>query len=203
LVSAEGFFTQRLVLGDVEGNGRQPQEIVEVALLVVEAYGITEPLREWLVRPSVSISPMATSIHGIRNDDVSGAVAFAEVAHDIQSVLRDSIFVAHNAWVDHGLLVRQLPTWQPAAVLDTLKLSRALFRGAASYGLTNLLEHLGLPLPQTSPTSRPHRAGFDVMAVLEVLKHVARHDSGGEMSLEKALAHGAIETGRTGQGRLF
>jgi hypothetical protein len=59
------------------------------------------------------------------------------------------VVVAHNAGIDLDVLTRELPGWQPAVVVDTLKLARHRARGQASYRLGALVEafDLGRDLP--------------------------------------------------------
>ena len=57
----------RLVVADVEGNGRRPPSLVEVALVPIVAGRIGEPA-SWLVRPPEPITWQATRVHGITNE---------------------------------------------------------------------------------------------------------------------------------------
>lgn len=56
---------------DVEGNGQQPPEIIEIAALPIDD-GQLGPATTWLVKPRKPISPIVTrKVHGIRNADVA------------------------------------------------------------------------------------------------------------------------------------
>src|SRR6266540_5287576 len=113
----------RLVVTDVEGNGRRPPSLVEVAVVSIEAGCVGEPA-SWLVRPPEAITWQATRVHGITNQDVAELPGIDAVAENIRAQLDGAVVVAHNAGIDLDVLTRELPGWQPAAVVDTLKLAR-------------------------------------------------------------------------------
>lgn len=59
---------------DVEGNGQNPPEVIEIAIIPV-AGTVVSPgdTRSWLVKPKNPITPIVThKVHGITNDDVAG-----------------------------------------------------------------------------------------------------------------------------------
>jgi exonuclease len=72
---------------DVEGNGQQPPDLVELAVVPVVAGVIGEP-RSWLVRPETPITPFARRIHGITNEQVAEAPVFADIRDDVLSARR-------------------------------------------------------------------------------------------------------------------
>ncbi|MGW4115288.1 3'-5' exonuclease [Actinosynnema sp. NPDC004786] len=149
-----------LVVVDVEGNGGQPPQIVEVALLVVDGPVTGRDLRSWLVRPSVPITPFARRIHGIGDDDVERKPRWHGVSHEILPSLTGRVLVAHNASTDYRVLRAHLPGWRPPLVLDTLKLARHVRPDLPSHGLDKLVAHLGLDTTGVAG-QRPHRAGYD------------------------------------------
>ncbi len=172
----------RYAVIDVEGNGRHPPDLVELAVVPVVAGEIGEPTA-WLFRPDEPITPMARRIHGISNDMVSDAPEFAERAAEVQAHLKGAVVIAHNAGIDLGVLKRKLPDFAPAEVLDTLKLSRRLLPGHASYRLGALVKALdlcnGLPA-----ALKPHRATYDVLVTARLLVHLATQTSSAPLSLE-------------------
>jgi exodeoxyribonuclease X len=74
----------RYAVVDVEGNGQQPPDLVELAVVPIVGGIIGQPAT-WLVKPIRPISSMATRIHGLTNQDVAEAPAFAEVNSEIRS----------------------------------------------------------------------------------------------------------------------
>jgi exodeoxyribonuclease X len=151
---------QRLVVVDVEGNGRQPPEIVELAVVTLTDGAVSEPV-SWLVKPARPITGLvARKVHGITNTAVAGAPPFSEIRSEVQALLAGGWLVAHNARVEVELLARQLPGFSPAGVLDTLRLARVLWPGRDSYGLDALIQQQRLDLSAVA-TSRRHRAAYD------------------------------------------
>ena len=133
----------RYVVLDVEGNGQQPPDLVELGVVPIVGGVIGEPV-SWLVGPDEPITPMARKIHGIRNEDVAGAPAFADIEDEVLRALEGAVLVAHNAHVDVNVLQRKLPGWQSAEVFDTLKLARRLLPGHHSYRLGALIDGVQL-----------------------------------------------------------
>jgi DNA polymerase III epsilon subunit-like protein len=159
---------QRLVVVDVEGNGQQPPEIVELAAATITDGELRKPM-SWLVKPARPISGLVTrKVHGITNADVADAPALAEIRAEVEALLAGRWMVAHNAHVEAELLARQLPNYQPAGILDTLRLARVLWPGRPSYGLDALIQQERLD-PSAVTTSRRHRAAYDAWATAQLL----------------------------------
>jgi hypothetical protein len=82
----------RYAVADVEGNGQQPPDLVELAVLPITDGVIGEPV-SWLVKPPRPITYFATSIHGISGNDVASAPAFADIEHEVRRALADRALV--------------------------------------------------------------------------------------------------------------
>lgn len=149
------------VVVDVEGNGQQPPDLVELAAVPIVGGVIGKPV-SWLVKPETPIKHFATRIHGLTHKDVADCPAFADIKDDVLSTLKGAALVAHNAHVDVDVLTRKLGDWKTPEVLDTLKLARRLVPGQDSYRLGNLVDAFtlaeGLPERLT-----PHRATYDAL----------------------------------------
>jgi exodeoxyribonuclease X len=173
----------RYAVIDVEGNGQHPPDLVELAVVSIAAGETGEP-GTWLCKPDEPITPMAGRIHGITNEMVAGSPTFAEVAAEVRAHLSGAILVAHNASVDLGVLQRKLPDFEPADVLDTLKLSRRLLPGQASHRLGALASqlHLAGGLPSRL---QPHRATYDVLITARLFVHLATRADGTPMTFEE------------------
>lgn len=163
---------QKLAVVDVEGNGRQPPEIIDIAILPIDAPAPVpaEAIRTWLVRPHQPITSIVTvKVHGISNDDVAGSPTWAETTDQVRQLLTDRVVVAHHAHVEHRVLTDHLPGWQPPMVLDTLRLARHVWPGLSSYSLSALIETGGLDT-SGHHDPRAHRAGYDVWCTWQLLR---------------------------------
>jgi DNA polymerase III epsilon subunit-like protein len=171
----------RYAVVDVEGNGQQPPDLVELAVVPIVG-GIIGQRVSCLVKPGHPISPMATRIHGLTNQDVAEAPAFADIEAEVRRALDADVLVAHNAHVDTGVLRRHLDGWQCPEVFDTLKLARRLVPGRESYKLGALVTTFalaeGLPAGLT-----PHRATYDAMVTARLFVHLATPQDTGPLSL--------------------
>ncbi|MFO7689024.1 MAG: 3'-5' exonuclease [Cryobacterium sp.] len=125
--------------------GETPR-IVELAIVQVNAEG--ESLSRWhtLVDPGRGLGPFGS--HGLNDDEVRGAPAFAQIAARVSDCLAGRVVVAHNAGFVFGLLAEELgraglPTPDAVEPVCTMQLARDLLPGAgrsladcgAAYGL--------------------------------------------------------------------
>lgn len=164
----------RYAVVDVEGNGQQPPDLVEVAVVPIRGGVVGKP-SSWLVRPERPITHFARRIHGLTNDQVADAPLFAEVEDDVRRALDTDVLVAHNAHVDVSVLQRHLGEWECPEVLDTLKLARRFAPNQQSYKLGSLVGAFkladGLPADLT-----PHRATYDVLVAARLFVRLATRD---------------------------
>jgi exodeoxyribonuclease X len=94
-----------LVVVDVEGNGHNPPEIVEIAVLPVGDTVTYTDVRSWTIRPQMPIAAVVTrTVHGISNLDVADCPSWSEVAATVGQVLEGRVLVAHNARVEYRVL---------------------------------------------------------------------------------------------------
>lgn len=175
------------VVVDVEGNGNRPPDLVELAAVPIRHGRIGQP-RSWLVRPPHPIQWQARNIHGISNDDVSGAPAVADVADNILAALDGLVPVGHNVHVDLDVMTRSLPGWQPVEAFDTLKLARR-FWNLPSYRLGILVEHrhLAVDIPDGL---QPHRAGYDALVTARLFIDLATSASADGATLDELRQYG-------------
>ena len=181
-----------LFVVDVEGNGANPPDLVEVAAVPVEdGQPFPHQARTWLIRPPVPIPGRISRIHGITNDMVAGCPTWADVSGEVAEVLDGAWIAAHSASVEYSVLSRHLPGWRPAGVLDTLRLAKAVFPGRKGFGLDALIDHTGISLADVAGTR--HRAAYDAQATALLLIHLAaRYDTW------QALAAHAVPPGMPG-----
>jgi DNA polymerase III epsilon subunit-like protein len=173
----------RYAVVDVEGNGQQPPELVEVAAVPI-VDGVIGAPSNWLVKPVRPITPIARRIHGLTNQDMADAPSFAQVEDEVRTALDVDVLVAHNAHVDVGVLQRHLGEWKCPDVLDTLKLAKRLRPNQTSYKLGALVEAFTLAdgLPDGL---MPHRATYDVLVAARLFMLLATQEDGTPLSLEE------------------
>ncbi|MFF9313860.1 exonuclease domain-containing protein [Streptomyces sp. NPDC014748] len=166
-----------LFVVDVEGNGANPPDLVEVAALPVRAgRPDTSTAGAWLTRPRRPVTPFAARVHGLTNAVLAGEPGWEEIAGQVRQLLGTSWICAHNAHVDYRVLSAHLPQWRPAGVLDTLRLARATYPGLPKYSLDALIDHIAPDL-SAAPAQR-HRATFDAFATAQLLLAMAsRYES--------------------------
>lgn len=175
-----------LVVVDLEGNGWQPPDLVELSIIPINQ-GIPGNPKTWLVRPEQPISARVSRIHGIKNADVANAPSFPAIRKDVEIALQKRYIVAHNATVDWDVLHRKLPAFKPQGVIDTLRLARVLYPGRPSYKLTELLKAFKLQEALNTTDGAPHRAEYDVVAALHLLLHLVEHSPRGPLSFRDFL----------------
>lgn len=170
---------------DVEGNGQQPPDLVEISIVAIENGTIGRP-KTWLVRPPRPITAMARRFHKITDEMVAPAPTIADLDGQLREALGGAVFVAHNAGVDLGVVSRELPGFQSAHVLDTLKLARRLQPGRDSYKLNALIDAFrladGLPSDLV-----PHRATYDAIVCARLLVHLASPPDRDPLTLAELL----------------
>lgn len=166
------------VVVDVEGNGRRPPDLVELAAVPIVGGIIGEPT-SWLVKPTQPITYFAKKIHGISNEDVADAPVFAYVEADVRKALDASALIGHAAHVDVGVLQRELGDWECPEVFDTLKLARRLLLDRDSYKLGALVDAFYLA-DDLDGHLKPHRATYDALVTARLFVHLA-----GRLSLEE------------------
>ena len=146
-------------------------EIVELALVLLDRDGVETGRFGSLVRPSCPIPEEATAIHGISDADVADAPPFAELAGRLLGLLEGRVFVAHNASFDLAMLQAAFQAagleYRPAAVACTLDAFRVLEPLADDHRLGTLCERHGVALDAHDATSDALAAAALVRVLLE------------------------------------
>jgi exodeoxyribonuclease X len=168
---------------DVEGNGQQPPDLVELAVVPIVGGVVREPV-SWLVKPETPITSFAKRIHGITKETVADAPLFAAIQDEVLRALDADALVAHNAHVDLGVLGRKLGDWKQPEVFDTLKLARRLLPDAGNYKLGTLVN--GFKLAEGLPDDlTPHCATYDVLVTARLFVRLATLPDTRPLSLEE------------------
>lgn len=159
----------RYAVVDVEttgGRARTGDRITEIAIVEVHGGSIVDEYST-LVNPGRAIPPMVTRITGIDRATVASAPFFEHVAPEVDTRLRDRVFVAHNAGFDHGFVLHELQQALGEADLGvplcTVRLARGLLPRLRRRNLDALAQHYGIRIHAR------HRAHGDALATARIL----------------------------------
>lgn len=139
--------------------------IIDICILVHDGLQVIDKFST-LINPECHIGSFYTKLSGITNEMVQDAPRFYEVARDILQFTEGKIFVAHNAAFDYHFIKDEFASLGYKFKRDTLctvKLSRKLLPGKASYSLGNLCESVGIQIFDR------HRAEGDAVATAKLL----------------------------------
>ncbi|MEZ4220714.1 MAG: 3'-5' exonuclease [Polyangiaceae bacterium] len=166
-----------MVCVDTETTGRDSStdRIVEIACVRWEN-GVVVRRDNWLVNPGMPIPKEAFDVHGISDDDVKDAPAFAEIAKAVLTALSGAVPVAYNADFDRSFLVAELARAEafddkpPPACrkgvdwVDPLVWARELQKYEKGKSLGEVTARLGIDI------GTAHRATDDAEAALRVFQ---------------------------------
>lgn len=147
---------------DIEttGGSTKSSKITEIAIFKHNGSEIIDSFTT-LVNPEMPIPEFISRLTGIYDTMVEHAPKFYEIAKTIIEFTQDCIFVAHNVGFDYGIIrqeFKQLGYDFRMPHLCTVRASRYVLPGHASYSLGKLTSALGIQL-----TDR-HRAKGDAEA---------------------------------------
>lgn len=139
--------------------------ITDICILVHDGLQVIDKFST-LINPECYISSFYTKLTGITNEMVANAPRFHEVAKEILSFTEGKLFVAHNVSFDYNFIKDEFASLGFRFKRDTMctvKLSRKLLPGKASYSLGNLCESIGITIENR------HRAEGDAVATAKLL----------------------------------
>jgi DNA polymerase III subunit epsilon len=162
---------------DIETTGSHATAhgITEIAIVLHNGKE-TEGKFHTMINPGVNIPRYITALTGITNEMVYDAPRFEHVASEIFNLLQSRIFVAHNVNFDYSFIKHQLQEAGfdlNARKLCTVRMSRKVFPGFASYSLGNICRELKISI------SNRHRAMGDTMATVQLFEMVLHNDTTG------------------------
>lgn len=160
----------RLSFIDVETTGMSPQydRVIEVGIIRVEDAHVVAEYNK-LLNPERYIHPMIQTLTGISPEEIEHAPTFAEEKDEIYELLKDSVFVAHNARFDYAFLKSEFSRFEmpfTARQLCTARLSRLLFPRFRHHGLSALIERFGFSCEHR------HRAYDDAQVLLQFYRRI-------------------------------
>ncbi len=159
---------------DIEttGGNASRERITEIAIYVHDGEKVVNEYST-LINPECKVPPFVARLTGISDEMLVNAPKFFEVARNIVEITEGCTFVAHNAPFDYSFVKQEflnLGYKYKRPVLCTVKMSRKLLPGHASYSLGNLCNSLGIQI-----TSR-HRAAGDALATVKLFERLLSVD---------------------------
>ncbi|MBK1698148.1 3'-5' exonuclease [Rhodovibrio salinarum] len=170
-LAERGLIEVPYVVFDTETTGLQMDrdEIVQIAAVrVVNGRVVAGEALDTLVDPKRPIPPRASRVHGITDDQVTGAPSVTTAAAQLHAFAREAVLVAHNAPFDLGFLKRReaaIGARFDQPVVDTVLLSAILFGANEAHNLDALCARLGIEIP----AERRHTAAGDAEATAAAL----------------------------------
>lgn len=172
-MSAKANRISRILGIDFETANRTRSSACSLGLCVLDfPSGAVLEKKQFLINPNVQFDYFNTLVNGITPDMVKDAPLFQDVVGEISSrLIHNTIVVAHNAPFDISVLRNSCDVAQiPVPELNyfcTLKLSRSLLPGMASYTLPAVAVKCGLP------DFRHHLADDDAETCAKIFLHLA------------------------------
>jgi DNA polymerase III subunit epsilon len=174
---------------DIETTGSYAAAngITEICIQVFDGDKVVEKF-ESLINPLQPIPHYIQAMTGITDEMVQTAPLFDEVADKVYDILKDKVFIAHNVNFDYSFIKAHLGQAgydYNEKKLCTVRLSRKIFPGFASYSLGNLCYSLGIKINDR------HRAGGDTEATVKVFQLLLENDK--DHFIEKSLQRNSKE----------
>jgi len=160
---------------DIETTGGNPRrdKITDIAVIIHDGIKVIRQFSS-LVNPECRIPYHITALTGITNEMVSGAPRFYEIAKELVELTSETVFVAHNVSFDYGFIkseFQRLGYDFKREKLCTVRLSRKIIPGHASYSLGRLCDDLNIEI------NNRHRALGDAIATAQLFNILLQTES--------------------------
>lgn len=172
---------------DLETTGLDPSynNIIEIAAVKVSNGKIIDRF-ETLVKPPYEIDEFITELTGITNDMLIDAPHLSDIMPSFLEFVGSSVIVGHNVNFDINFIYDSLERFDGSNFsnnfIDTMRLSRRLFKDFENHKLTTLVKNFGI---SNQPT---HRALTDCIATYECYEYMKQYITGNGINLESLLA---------------
>lgn len=178
-------FIDDYVAVDLETTGLDPRfdAIIEIAAVKV-AGGKPVDSFATLVKPPFEVDEFITELTGITNDMLAHAPAIEAVLPSFLEFVGDGVVVGHNANFDINFLYdeAQRRGWCfQNNFVDTMRLSRRLFKDFESHKLATLVKNFGISVHPE------HRALADAEAALGCYEYMKQYAAENSIAAESLL----------------
>lgn len=157
---------------ETTGGSIKNSKITEFSIFLTDGEKIVDEFTT-LVDPEQPIPYFISQLTGINDEMVESSPKFYELAKQVIEFIGDAVFVAHNVGFDYNILrseYRSLGFEFRMEYLCTVKSSRQIIPGHASYSLGKLTDELGIELVGR------HRARGDALATVELFHLLYKTD---------------------------
>lgn len=175
-------YTEFIVL-DIESTGVDPKrdDIIEFSAVKLNAQGeIVDTLDTLVSTQLLPLRPLVTALTGIKDEDLDGQPALAEVLPSIESFCGDLPIIGHNISFDVEFLHAKGLNLK-GDLLDTLELAQTVLPKQPSYSLEGLSWRFNLPHQPS------HRAMADVLATVDLMKFLGNQVVGFKAATRKKV----------------
>ena len=157
------------VVFDLETTGLSTRHdyVIEFGGVIMSKGNIIDS-KDFFIKPPVELSDFTKRLTHISQEDVEGGREFKDCYDELIKFIGDRVLVAHNASFDFGFLNAELQRIGKKAltnpVIDTLDLSRSLFKTRRAYRLGNICRAYNVSYDEETA----HRANYDADVLAQV-----------------------------------
>lgn len=172
----EPFAKTTFAVVDLETTGTQRQDnnhIIQFGCAIIKNLKVVKTY-SFMINPHREIPLSVQNLTGISNEDVDQAPDFTHYAAKITTILKDTVFVAHNVNFDLPFLNYELMEhgFEPLTnkAIDTVELAKIAFPTLPSYKLSDLTKRLKIKHLD------PHKADSDAygtaILLIDIIKQL-------------------------------
>lgn len=157
------------IVFDLETTGLSSRHDYIIEFGAVLMYkGTVKERKDFFVKPPIALNENIKKLTHITDSQVANARTFAECKDEILDFIKGRVLVAHNASFDYGFLNEELSRLKlpklDNPVIDTLDLSRSMFKTRRTYRLGNIAKQYGVLYDEETA----HRADYDAEVLAQV-----------------------------------
>lgn len=157
-----------LVFIDCETTGLDPRNCRMIEVAAIRCINGEEVARfTSFIKIDREIPPFITKLTGITAEDLKDAPEFRDIVDQLDEILKDGLFVAHNAVFDYGFFkseyIRAGRSFA-AQRLCTKDLAKALYPRLPNHKLQTLIDHMQFEAQER------HRAYDDAAVLIQFLR---------------------------------
>ena len=171
---------QEYVVFDLETTGlcNRYDRVIEFGAVLMYK-GQVKEYKDFFVKVPFKLSEFTKNLTNISDGDIESGRPFEECKDEILDFIKGRVLVAHNASFDYNFLNAELARIGlpklTNPVIDTLDLSRSLFKTRRAYRLGNMARQYGVEYNEEVA----HRANYDAEVLAQIfnlmLKDLGKH----------------------------